>query len=176
MKTIAKFLQRYLTTFTGALALSAPSFALNQAQLGALDQADHLLREFEDLDLQYVYVNLEYGNNTLNLAKPMGACRNSQYFKKTTGSSFAYKLEEQARLLEEKALAQHGDLDSVSETYILRADRLRKMKKAVIQSFMNSKLSLCAEYSVPAYSDGNEEYFYKVDGKLAIVLTVGRPD
>jgi len=159
-----------------ALLVTQGSLALSSSQVRSLEQANQLILEFNDLDLQHIYVELDFKNEENIHVYPQFHCRNSRNFTKSSSSVLAHHLTSVLKDLQERAADQLGEADAESDSYIEFEKKMHKMQRSVSMTFKNSKILKCVEYSVPAYSDGHEQTFYKVDGNLSVALTVGSPD
>lgn len=158
-----------LTLFLSILFLTTQSYAFNPIQLQEVQDLYQKVNQVDLVDFNY-YIAFTSNSNELSVAlKDNPNCLKKSSYKKKDNKQLLNKM-----YLEVSEGIQRGyeQKQEVANLTKLLKQTLQHLK----QNLSNSKIEICTSYSSPAYSDGHEITFLKVDSILSFAFEVGYPD
>lgn len=155
-----------------ATAMTINVHAKNTDPIAAFEE---LAAEIAFSDVEYIHVKMTLNKTEmLDLLNASSKCKKIQNFKVTSASKITDHInsafKEAYSLMLEQELMDHDD------GYY---GRMETLEDALIQFEANeskSKLQVCIEDSVPAYSDGHRLIAVFKSGKPYFIFEIGRPD
>ena len=151
-----------------SLLITGTAFAAPTAK--TLGNVSSVYKEMNDYLMDgdlHLYLNFAYKRQDVVEALANNKrCNNNQNYKVTHKKKVLETMQED--LTQEFEMVDDG-----SWAYL---ERLEAIFGTLSKELGTSKIEICKEYSMPAYSDGHEASFVKVDGKLVFVFEKGQPD